>query len=96
MPTVIEKSAAFFNKTMTNDQMKALTQHLSFANMKSNPAVNYEEHIKMNKQMRSINADGEFIRSGKVDQWKEEMSDSVIQRFDKQTKENFSTRNLFF
>ncbi|KOC59245.1 Sulfotransferase 4A1 [Habropoda laboriosa] len=96
LSTVIEKSSAFFSKIMSSDETKALTQHLSFANMKSNPAVNYEDHIKMNRQMKSINVDGEFIRSGKVDQWREEMSESVIERFDNLTKDKFSSQNLFF
>lgn len=88
--------AAFLDKILTNDQVGALAQHLSFNSMKSNPAVNYEEHIILNKQMKLINVDGEFIRSGKVDQWKEEMPDNVIEKFDKLTKEKFSTQNLFF
>lgn len=93
---MIKKTAAFLDKILTNDQVEALAQHLSFDSMKSNPAVNYEEHIILNKRMKLINVDGEFIRSGKVDQWKEEMPDSVVQEFDETTKEKFSTQNLFF
>lgn len=93
---MIKKTAAFLDKILTNDQVEALAQHLSFNSMKSNPAVNYEEHIILNKQMKLINVDGEFIRSGKVDQWKEEMPGIVIEKFDKMTKEKFSTQNLFF
>lgn len=96
LPTMIKKTAAFLDKILTNDQVEALAQHLSFNSMKSNPAVNYEEHIILNKQMKLINVDGEFIRSGKVDQWKEEMPGIVIEEFDKMTKEKFSTQNLFF
>lgn len=93
---MIKKTAAFLDKILTNDQVEALAQHLSFNSMKSNPAVNYEEHIILNKQMKLINVDGEFIRSGKVDQWKEEMPGIVIEEFDKMTKEKFSMQNLFF
>ncbi|KAG6794945.1 hypothetical protein HZU73_09395 [Apis mellifera caucasica] len=96
LPKVIKKTAAFLDKILTNDQVEALAQHLSFDSMKSNPAVNYEDHIILNKRMKLINVDGEFIRSGKVDQWKEEMPGSVVQEFDETTKEKFSTQNLFF
>lgn len=64
--------------------------------MKSNPAVNYEDHIKMIKQMKTTDVDGEFMRSGKVNQWKEEMSKSVIEQFDKLMNEKFSSQNLLF
>ncbi|XP_076677958.1 luciferin sulfotransferase isoform X2 [Andrena cerasifolii] len=96
LSTVIEKTAAFFNRTLSNDERKALMEHLSFANMKSNPAVNYEEAVEMHKKLKLIDVDGEFIRSGKVNQWQGAMPEYIIEQFDKLTKEKLVARNLFF
>lgn len=92
----MEKTAAFFNKTLSNDERKALMEHLSFANMKSNPAVNYEEAIEIHKKLKLIDVDGEFIRNGKVNQWQGAMPECIIEQFDKLTKEKLVARNLFF
>ncbi|XP_043265450.1 luciferin sulfotransferase-like [Colletes gigas] len=96
LSTVIQKSATFLNKTMSNDQVKALLEHLSFNNMKSNPAVNYEDAVETNKKLKLIDVDGDFIRSGKVNQWQGEMPESIIERFDELTREKLATRNFFF
>ncbi|XP_076630425.1 luciferin sulfotransferase [Colletes latitarsis] len=96
LPTVIQKSMMFLNKTMSNDQVKALLEHLSFTNMKSNPAVNYEDAVETNKKLKLIDVDGDFIRSGKVNQWQGEMPESIIERFDELTREKLATKNFFF
>lgn len=93
---MIQKSAAFLNKTVSNERVNALLEHLSFANMKSNPAVNYEDAVEMNRKLKLINVDGDFIRSGKVNQWRAEMPENVIERFDELTREKFTSQGLFF
>ena len=89
---MIKKSAAFLDKTLSEDQVKILAEHLNFANMKKNPAVNYEQAFLR----KSFNTEGSFIRSGQIGQWKEIMSDSVIQQFNRLTEEKFSDYNLIF
>nr|XP_031843272.1 sulfotransferase 4A1-like [Nomia melanderi] len=96
LPSVIHRSAKFLNVTLSDDQVKALMEHLSFANMKSNPSVNYEEAVEMNRKLKLIDVDGDFIRSGRVNQWQGEMAESVIEEFDQQTTEQLSSQNLFF
>nr|XP_012143925.1 PREDICTED: estrogen sulfotransferase, testis isoform-like [Megachile rotundata]XP_012143926.1 PREDICTED: estrogen sulfotransferase, testis isoform-like [Megachile rotundata]XP_012143927.1 PREDICTED: estrogen sulfotransferase, testis isoform-like [Megachile rotundata] len=96
LSAVIKKSAAFLNKSVSDDQMKLLLDHLSFASMKANPAVNYEHVVENIKKRREVVGNDKFIRSGKVGQWKEEMPENIIQQFDKMTKEKLSVHNLFF
>lgn len=96
LSAVIKKSAAFLNKSISNVQMKLLLEHLSFASMKSNPAVNFEHVIENIKKRRQVEGNDQFMRSGEVNQWKEEMPESVIQQFDKLTKEKLSVHNLLF
>ena len=67
--------------------MKTLEKHLSFENMKANPAVNYEEAIEINKRFKLIEKEGEFMRSGKLNQWKDTMSREMIEQFDTWSKE---------
>lgn len=93
---VIEKSAAFLNKALSSDQTKALVDHLSFANMKSNSAVNYKTMVKMHQKLQQINVEGEFIRSGKVNQWQGEMPESIVEEFDKLTREKLVPHNFSF
>lgn len=91
---MIKKSAAFLDKTLSEDQVRTLAEHLNFANMKVNPAVNYEQVIARSK--KSFNIEGSFIRSGQIGQWKERMPDSMIQEFNRLTEEKFSDYNLIF
>ncbi|XP_076651410.1 luciferin sulfotransferase [Halictus rubicundus] len=96
LPSVIRRSATFLGNTMSDDQVKTLMEHLSFENMKSNPSVNYEEAVEMNRKLKLIDVDGDFIRSGKVNQWQAEMAEDVIDRFDRETKEQLSSQGLLF
>lgn len=93
---MIRKTADFLGKQLKSDEVDILKDHLSFASMKTNPAVNYEEAVELNKKLKLIQADGQFMRSGQVDQWKEKMSGEVIERFDKWTVENLKNTDLRF
>lgn len=58
--------------------------HLSFENMKNNRAVNYEPVVELYKkyELGLTLEDGSFMRCGRVGQWKEKMSPSLIQQFE--------------
>ncbi|XP_046610967.1 luciferin sulfotransferase-like [Neodiprion virginianus] len=94
LPSVIRKTAEFLGKVLTNEQLTLLTDHLSFASMKANPAVNYEDVIEFNKELKLIDYDGKFMRSGTVDQWKGQMSSEVIKQFDDWINENLKDTGL--
>lgn len=93
---MIQKTAEFLEKRLQNHEVDILKEHLSFASMKANPAVNYEEVVELNKKFKLIETDGQFMRSGKVNQWKGKMSDQVIAQFDRWTEENLKSTGLVF
>ena len=45
LPSVIRRTAEFLDKTLTEEEVERLADHLSFKNMKSNKAVNKEESV---------------------------------------------------
>ncbi|XP_069695754.1 luciferin sulfotransferase-like isoform X2 [Periplaneta americana] len=96
LPEAIKKTADFMGKDLNEEQLKLLTDHLSFASMKNNPAVNYEAAIEINKKFGLINADGHFMRSGQVGGYKEAMSEKLIAEFDRWTQENIAGTGLSF
>ncbi|XP_022186789.1 luciferin sulfotransferase isoform X1 [Nilaparvata lugens] len=96
LPSVIRKTAKFLNKDLSDEQVSRLSEHLSFESMKNNRAVNYEEVVEINKKFKLIEADGCFMRSGKVGEWKAKMSPQLIDRFDKWTEKYFANSGLTF
>ena len=46
LPSVIRRTAEFLDKTLTDEEVELLAEHLSFKNMKSNKAVNKEEFVQ--------------------------------------------------
>ena len=49
LPAVIRKVSGFLNKSMTEDDVTKLADHLSFKNMKENKAVNLEDLVAISK-----------------------------------------------
>lgn len=91
LPSVIKRTATFLNKTLSDPQVFALAEHLSFASMKNNPALNRKmtvDTIKKNKLFGDFKIEGEFIRSGQVGQWKEAMDDKMKKKFDEWIETN--------
>lgn len=43
---MIKRTARFLNKSITDEDVERLAEHLSFKNMKGNKAVNKEESVK--------------------------------------------------
>ena len=56
----IEKVAAFFNKSFTDQQLATMTEELRFDKFAENESVNNESM----KKMGFMNTDGHFIRKG--------------------------------
>lgn len=96
LPSIIKKTATFLNKRITDDEVQTLATHLSFANMKENPSVNYKETIENYKKIKLIITDGTFIRSGEVNQWKGKLSPDMIEKFDELTKKILHPVGLHF
>lgn len=96
MESVIRKVAFHLGLPAPEDKMKELLNYLSIPSMRQNPSVNFENMIKLNKMCNLTTADGQFIRSGTVDQWKESMSPEMIQRFDEWIADNIKNSDFSF
>ena len=83
------------NKTISDDEIKILENHLSFSNMKGNPAVNYEDAVVWNKKLNLTNTNGDFMRNGCLNQWKNNMSEDTIELFNKWIAENCQGSDLY-
>ena len=68
----IAKVATFLDKTLSEDQLDKLTEHLRFDNFEKNEAVNNE----FGKKIGFMNQDGKFIRKGMTE------LDKIISDFD--------------
>ena len=49
LPAVIRRVSGFLNKTLTDEDVERLTDHLSFKNMKKNKSVNKEDLVSTSK-----------------------------------------------
>lgn len=96
LPVVIRQVADFLGKPLTEDQIERLSNHLSFENMKNNPAVNFELIVSLNRKYKLIDCDGEFMRSGKVGDYKAKMTPEIINKFDEWTVENCQDTGFSF
>ncbi|XP_026674212.1 sulfotransferase family cytosolic 1B member 1 [Ceratina calcarata] len=88
----IKKTAEFLGKTVTEEQIGELSEHLKFSKMATNPAINLE-HILPQKDLPD---DDKFIRKGKVGDWRNYMSEELSQRFDEWTEKNLRGSGLDF
>lgn len=60
MPAAIQRVANFYGKSLSEEQVEELAQHLNINNFKKNPSVNMEDM----KEAGIIRNDGAFIRKG--------------------------------
>lgn len=90
--------AVFLGKRLTDEQVTALEDHLSFNSMKKNPALNLEPILAIMEKSRpkEANPDETFIRKGTVGDWKNYMSEELSAKFDRFTEENLRGSDLVF
>lgn len=91
---MVRKMSEFLEKKLSDKQVDMLCQHLSFENMKNNRAVNYEEVIELNKKYKLVQAEGTFMRSGTVGEWKAKLTSEWVERFDCWTQANIHGTGL--
>ncbi|XP_055680313.1 sulfotransferase 1B1-like [Lutzomyia longipalpis] len=89
---VLRKTSKFLGKTYSEDQIKALEDHLSFNKMASNKSVNFEGHLIELSTITRSDRDMEFkfMRKGKVGSYNEEMTPEMIEQFDTQIRKRHS------
>ncbi|XP_030749806.1 sulfotransferase family cytosolic 1B member 1-like [Sitophilus oryzae] len=95
LPGVIDRVAIFLGKNLSQEQIYTLADHLSFDNMKNNTAVNYDWLVKLSSKYKA-DKNSSFMRTGKVGDYKNVMSEEMIERFDKWTKEHTKGTGLDF
>lgn len=92
---VIREVCKFLDKTINDQQLAQLVDHLSFDKMKNNPSCN---HIKEFESMRAAAgrevADFNFVRRGVVGSHKDELPLKVINEFDEWIYENLNAHDL--
>jgi estrone sulfotransferase len=94
---VIRKTATFLGKTLTEPDVRKLSEHLSFKNMKKNPSVNLEPIMaKKNGPDFLQTTELSFLRKGEVGDWKNHMTPDMASQFDAWTEKNIRGTALTF
>ena len=92
LATNVRKVSKFLGKELTNENVEAMVDHLSFKKMKNNPAVNKEQA----KIAKRFNEEGSFIRKGEVGDWKNYFTDEMNKRMDKAIEKHLKPIGLEF
>lgn len=88
----IKRTAKFLGKSVMDEQIAELGEHLEFSKMAANPAVNLEQIVSQ----KNVSADEKFIRKGKVGDWRNYMSEELSRRFDEWTEKHLRSSGLDF
>ncbi|KAK7873226.1 hypothetical protein R5R35_011307 [Gryllus longicercus] len=90
LPAVVQRTAKFLGKSLTEAQLTRLVEHLDIKQMKRNPATNYEDLFTKAREEGRISDDQAFIRKGVVGEGRREMSPEMAARFDERTRRVFN------
>jgi hypothetical protein len=82
----VKQTAEFLGKTLTDEQITKLCDHLSFKQMKENKSVNYKEMTDELIKKNISTVDGNFMRKGKSGSWREQISDDLAAKIDTWTE----------
>ncbi|KAB0791658.1 hypothetical protein PPYR_03458 [Photinus pyralis] len=94
LKSVLLRTSAFLGKDpMSEEQLERLCAHLSFDSMKGNPAVNSQKLV-MQRRTYNPNANGSFMRSGRIGDYKAEMSPRMVSAFDAWIKKNIQNTDF--
>ncbi|XP_046447169.1 sulfotransferase 1 family member D1-like [Daphnia pulex] len=88
----IERVAQFLGKSLSEDQLGKLTQHLTFENLSKNSAVNKED----GKTSGSFNENGQFMRKGETGDWEKHFSPELSRQIDEWTESNLRGSDITF
>ncbi|XP_050678547.1 sulfotransferase 1B1-like isoform X2 [Leptidea sinapis] len=88
----VQRVAEFFGKSLTNEQLNELSEHLTFDNFKKNKAVNLEEM----SEKGIFTKDGAFIRQGKSGTWRDHFDAEMTLEADRWISENLQNTDLRF
>jgi len=96
----IRTTAKFLNKSLTDEQMETLYEHLQLDAMQNNRAVNFKDTWDMASvggmnKYRPIEIHA-HIRKGENDQYKVEMTPEYVARFDEYIESNYQNIGHIF
>lgn len=94
LPAVLKEVGQFLGKTLNDEQIKQLEDHLSFSKMKNNKSVNMEDYFEVLRKIHK--SEGCFMRSGTVGSYKKDMSPEMTKIFDEWTEKNIAGTGLSF
>ncbi|CAH0406364.1 unnamed protein product [Chilo suppressalis] len=92
IPATIKRVAAFLGKTVTDEQLSRLSNHLSFDNFKKNKSVNMDAL----KDFVFVNKDKSFIRKGKAGGWHDYFDEEMMQQAQQWMEYNLRDTDLRF
>ncbi|XP_073847784.1 sulfotransferase 1 [Musca autumnalis] len=95
LAAVIQDVCRFLNKTVNDQQLEQMIDHLSFEKMKDNPACNHVKEFESMKAAAGREVDEfRFVRRGIVNSHKDELPEDVINKLDEWTYEYLNDLNL--
>ncbi|XP_055530642.1 luciferin sulfotransferase-like [Wyeomyia smithii] len=94
---VLSRVSQFFRKCFSEEQLTELFHHLSFDEMKKNPATNNVEMVAAAMQMNGRGGEKfEFMRKGQVGDYKNELSVDYIERFEEYIRQKLEGNDFDF
>ena len=92
----IERVAKFLGKTLTEEQLTRLTEHLKIASFEKNESVNLEDVRRDGVAFNNTKSDVKFIRKGKTGDWKNHFGPELNSRIDAWIEKNTAGTGLSF
>ncbi|KAL0894132.1 hypothetical protein ABMA27_014169 [Loxostege sticticalis] len=92
LPSTVRKVADFLGKSVTDEQVTRLCDHLSFQNFKKNPMLNYETL----REIAMMDKDRTFLRKGKAGDWRDNFDEEMTAQAQKWIEDNLRGTDLRF
>ncbi|XP_052737838.1 uncharacterized protein LOC112044107 [Bicyclus anynana] len=90
MPGTVRRVADFFGKTISDEQVNKLADHLGFDNFKKNKSVNME-HLQ---ESGVFTSEGAFIRKGQPGEWREYFDEEMTAQAEEWIAKNLRGTDL--
>ena len=88
--------AKFLGKTLSEEQLVRLTEHLKIANFEKNESVNMEDVRRDGVAFNNTKSDVKFVRKGKTGDWKNHFGVELNSRIDGWIEKNTAGTGLSF
>ncbi|XP_075992914.1 luciferin sulfotransferase-like [Anticarsia gemmatalis] len=90
LPASIRRVADFLGKSLNQEQMDRLCDHLSIESFKKNKSINFEEM----KELGLLAKDESFIRKGKAGGWRDYFDEEMTQQAEQWIADNLRDTDL--